>query len=186
MRSFLLLLFLLPALFLSAQSKLVINGAIISISGGAVLVIDNPDNTAIIRNGSGYIQSEGANNRVVWTIGTGNGGAYLVPFGNSANYLPLSFSAASGSSATGQFVFSTYPTPTWKNSDFLPPGVTNVNRGSTDNSANVIDRFWQIAPQGYATKPTLTNLSVTYSDGEYAAPNTIIESGMIAQRWNNS
>lgn len=185
MKSILLLLVFLPSLFATSQAKLVINGAVINITNGAALVIDNPDNTAIIQNGSGYIQSEGTNNRLIWTIGVGNGNNYLVPFGNVANYLPLSFNAASGVSASGQIVFSTYPTPTWKNSDFLPPGVTNVNRGSTDNSANVIDRFWQIAPQGYTTKPTLTNLIFTYSDGEYAPPNTIGEANLIAQRWNN-
>jgi len=154
-------------------------------SGGAALVIDNADNAAISQTGSGYIQSEGATNRVIWTIGAGNSGNYVVPFGNAATFLPLRFSAASGSGATGQIVFSTYPTATWKNSDFLPPGVTNVNAGSSDNSAKVIDRFWQVAPQGYTTKPTLTNLSFAYSDLEYAAPNTITEGALIAQRWNN-
>jgi hypothetical protein len=53
---------------LSAQAKLVIN-----IQNGASLVIDNPVNTAIIRNGTGYIKSEGA----------GNGDTYLIPFGNA-------------------------------------------------------------------------------------------------------
>jgi hypothetical protein len=185
MRSILLLLFFVPALFTSAQAKLVINGSVLNIINGAALVIDNPDNTAIIQTGSGFIQSEGASNRVIWTIGTGNGNNYLVPFGNSTNYLPISFNAASGSNVSGKIIFSTYPTPTWKNSDYLPPGVTNVNNGSNDNSAYVIDRFWQINPQGYVTKPSFTNLILTYSDNEYASPNTIIESTLIAQRWNN-
>ena len=99
--------------------------------------------------------------------------------------LPLSFSAASGS-ASGRIIFSTYSTPTWKNSDYLPPGVTNVNSGGIDNSAKVIDRFWQINPQGYLTKPTLTNLLFTYAANEYQPPNTIAEANLVAQRWNNS
>src|SRR5947209_8461558 len=119
MRWMLPVFFLFSVRIAMAQAKLVLNGAVITISGGAALVIDNPDNTAIIQTGSGYIQSEGAMNRVIWTVGTGNGSNYLVPFGNAANYLPLRFSAASGSGASGQIVFSTYPTPTWKNSDFL-------------------------------------------------------------------
>lgn len=166
------------------QAKLIINGGIINITNGSSLVIDNPDNTAILRNNSGYIQSEGMNNQVVWTIGIGNGNSYLVPFGNAADYLPLYFNAASGSGVSGQFIFTTYPTPTWKNSDDLPPGVSNVNNGNSDNSANVIDRFWQLKPQGYTTAPSLTNLIFTYSDNEYAPPNTIKETSLIVQRWN--
>ena len=168
------------------QAKLVVNSGVITITNGAALVIDNPDNTAITIIGSGYIQSEGIDNKIIWSIGPGNGNTYTVPFGNAANYLPLQFNAASGIGVNGKFIFSTYPTPTWKNSDYLPPGVTNVNNGGTDNSAKLIDRFWQIKPQGYTTKPTLTNLSFTYSDLEYAAPNTITEGNLFAQRWNNS
>lgn len=168
------------------QAKLVVNGGVITITNGAALVIDNPDNTAITIIGSGYIQSEGIDNKIIWSIGPGNGNTYTVPFGNASNYLPLQFNAASGIGVNGKFIFSTYPTSTWKNSDYLPPGVTNVNNGGTDNSAKLIDRFWQIKPQGYTTKPTLTNLSFTYSDLEYAAPNTIAEGNLFAQRWNNS
>ena len=168
------------------QAKLVVNGGVITITNGAALVIDNPDNTAITNIGSGYIKSEGIDNKIIWSIGQGNGNKYVVPFGNAANYLPLQFNAASGIGVSGKFIFSTYPTPTWKNSDYLPPGVTNVNNGGADNSAKLIDRFWQIKPQGYTSKPTLTNLRFTYSDLEFGAPNTIIENNLFAQRWNNS
>jgi hypothetical protein len=186
MKRILLILSML-LIFLSghSQAKIILNGGIINITNGAVLVVDNPDNTAIIQTGSGYIKSEGASNRIIWTIGTGNGNNYLVPFGNASNYLPLNFKAAFGSDASGKFIFSTYPTATWKNSDYLPPGVSNVNSSGIDNSANVIDRFWQINPQGYTTKPSLTNLIFTYSDNEYAVPNTIAEAALIAQRWNS-
>ncbi|MHA4812407.1 T9SS type A sorting domain-containing protein [Flavitalea flava] len=184
--SMLMVLLALVATKATSQAKLVVNGGIITINNGAALVINNPDNTAITYNGSGYIQSEGAGNRVIWIFGPGNGNTYLIPFGNAANYLPLQFNAASGIGANGQFVFSTYATPTWKNSDYLPLGITNVNSGGADNSAKLIDRFWQINPEGYSTKPTLTNLNFTYSDLEYAAPNTITEANLFAQRWNNS
>lgn len=166
------------------QARLVISGGIINITNGGKLVVDNPDNNAITQMGSGYIQSEGASNEIVWSIGTGNGNNYVIPFGHGADYLPVSFQASAGS-ASGKFIFSTYATPTWKNSDYLPPGVTNVNSNGIDNSANVIDRFWEINPQGYSTNPTLANLIFTYSDNEYAPPNTIAEATLIAQRWNN-
>lgn|GEM_PF-2007850 len=185
MKFFFTQLLVLLAFAVCGQAKLVINGGIISIDNGGILLIENSDNTAITRTSAGYILSEGANNRVVWFIGTGNASTYLVPFGNTAGYLPLSFAASSGS-ANGRMTFSTYQTPTWKNSDYLPPGVTNVNGGGTDNSAKLVDRFWQINAQGYTTKPTLSNLTFTYSDLEYVAPNTITEGNLISQRWNNA
>jgi hypothetical protein len=168
----------------AGQGRLVINGGVITINNGAALVIDNPGNSAITRIGGGYIKSENANNRIIWSIGSGNGNSYLVPFGNTASYLPLQFTAASGVGTSGQLVLSTYPTTNWKNSDDLPPGVTNVNRAGNDNSASVIDRFWQINPQGYSTPPTLTSLILSYTPVELAAPNTINEARLIAQRWN--
>jgi hypothetical protein len=167
------------------QARLVINGGIISINNGAALVIDNPDNDAITTTGVGYIFSEAANNRVIWSVGEGGAGAYLVPFGNASGKLPLQFNASSGS-ANGRIEFSTYRTATWKNSDYLPPGVTNVNGGGGDNSAKLVDRFWQINPQGYVIKPTLTNVIFTYADIELNAPNTITESNLVTQRWNNA
>jgi hypothetical protein len=169
---------------ITAQAKLVMNGGIINITNGGILLIENSDNTAIIYNGSGYIKSEGLGNQVVWNIGAGNGNIYLIPFGNASNYLPIKFNASSGVGANGRFVFSTYPTPTWKNSDYLPNGVTNINANGSDNSAKVIDRFWQIEPQLYTTRPNLTNLIFTYSDAEYSAPNNINESSLISQCWN--
>ncbi len=166
-----------------AQAKLVINGGVITINNGASLVIDNPDNMAITRTSAGYIVSEGASNNIYWTIGAGNGNTYLLPFGNTAGYFPLQFKAASGT-GSGHFVFSTYPTASWKNSDNLAPGVTNTNKDGADNSAKMIDRFWQINPQGYTKNPALTNLLFTYANAELAAPNSITASNLIAQRWN--
>ena len=182
----LILALILLARHATAQTKLVVNGGVITLTNGASLVIDNPDNAAIAIIGSGYIQSEGIDNKIIWSIGPGNGNTYIVPFGNATNYLPLQFNAASGVGANGKIIFSTYPTATWKNSDDLPPGVTNLNSGGLDNSAFVIDRFWQINPQGYSTNPTLTNLRFTYSDFEYPSPNSITEGNLSAQRWNSS
>ena len=85
------LLTLIPAIFfmnistrIIAQAKLVMNGDSINITNVAVLVIDNPDNTAITYNGSGYIQSEGMNDDIIWNISRGNGNNYLIPFRNAS------------------------------------------------------------------------------------------------------
>jgi hypothetical protein len=52
---------------------------------------------------------------------------------------------------------------------------------------NSIDRFWRIEPTGYTTKPALNNLIFTYRDLEHTvANNSIIESNLIAQRYNGS
>ena len=169
------------------QAKLVINnGGILTLQGGVNLLIEDPAHTGITLMGTptGYIVSEDENNLVIWSVGAGDGNSYLVPFGTSSAYMPISFTA-SGGSADGHFLFSTHPTISWKNSDDLPLGVTNVSAGSTDNSAKVIDRFWQIRPIGYTTKPSLDNIVFSYSATELAPPNTITEASLIAQRWND-
>ena len=107
----------------TAQSKLVINGGVITITKEAALNIDNPHYTAITNIDAGYIKSEGSGNNIVRTIGQGNGNAYIDPFGNSVNYFPLQFNAACGTGANGQIIVSTYSASNWKNSDYLSPGV---------------------------------------------------------------
>lgn len=175
----------LTGLLASPQSRLVMNGASITMQGGASLVIDNPDNAAITYNG-GYIETASTADKLIWHIGSGNGNTYIFPFGNASHYLPVQLTVAGGTGAGGQLVMSTYSTSSWKNSDDLPDGVTNINRNGADNSAKVVDRFWQIDAQGYTSKPTLSNIIFTYNDADLAAPNAIIESGLIPQSWNST
>jgi hypothetical protein len=167
------------------QARLVLNGANITISQGAYLVIDNPSSDAITRI-DGHIISEGENNILKWNIGT-TIGTYIVPWGyDVSNYIPLTFTKQAGT-GSGHFIFSTYRTG-WQNSSQLPTGVANIN-GATgaDNSAFVSDRFWQINATGYTARPALTNLSFNYLDDEITEPdNTITESGLIAKRYNSS
>lgn len=174
---------LLTAFCCYSQGRMILNGATVTISNGAFLVVDNSAANAITRS-SGHIISEGENNRVKWNIGTA-AGSYAVPFGYSGSYLPVSFSKNSGT-GSGSFIFSTYHT-TWKNSDYLPAGVTNMVGQMPDHSAWALDRFWQVSAEGYATKPSLSNLTFTYLDIEHqAAGNNIIEGYLGAQQWNNT
>lgn len=177
------MLVLISGLQADPPARLILNGAYINIVQGARLVIDNPSANAITRI-SGRIISEGENNIVRWNIGTTTGN-YIIPWGNNMNYFPLSFTptAAVGN---GYFNFSTYPTP-WNNSSQLPSGITTINNGAgNDNSAFVIDRFWQLDARAYTTKPILSNLLFTYVDAEHSAPgNTITESNLRAQRYND-
>jgi hypothetical protein len=165
------------------QSRLVLNGGIISIHNNAYLVINNPDVTSIQRY-AGYIVSEGENNRIKWNLGTAFGN-YTVPFGYNNVYLPVTFSKTPGT-GSGAIVFSTYHTG-WKNSDFLPTGVTHFGGQMPDHSAFALDRFWQVFPEGYTAKPSLTDLTFTYLDAEHQVPsNTITENNLKAQQWNSA
>ena len=187
---------LLHILFFSAvacncfsQARVILNnGGIINITNGAFVVIDNPATNAITRNTSGHIISEGEFNRVKWNIGTTTG-SYVVPFGiGAAEYLPVSFTSSGAAGATGNLTFAMYPVGSWLNTANLPTGVTNfINNFSSDNSVFSMDRFWRIEPANYTTKPALSNLVFTYRDIEHSvASNAIIESNLIAQRYNNT
>ncbi len=174
---------LLPALGFP-QVRLVFNGANMYITNNAVLVIDNPAPDALTSVSSGGIVSEGANNNVIWNLGT-QSATYKIPFVSGGNPIPVFFTT-SGGSGNGSFKLSTYAGPDWKNSDYLPPAVTNVNRNGSDNSAHVIDRFWQINALGYTVQPTLSNLTFSYNDNEWnEAGNNITEGNLVAQNWNS-
>ncbi len=179
-----ILLNLLFADSVSAQARLILNGAKINITNGASLVVNNAAGNAITRY-DGHIISEGNGNTVKWIIGSA-ADSYLIPWGlGSSDYLPLSFNTSSAT-GSGRFSFSTYQT-SWQNSALMPPGITNVSRNGSDNSAYLLDRFWQIDAQGYTIKPTVTNLSFGYLDIEHTLPgNTITESLLAAQRWNDN
>ncbi len=167
-----------------SQARLVLNGAQLNIANTAVLVIDNPQPNAITRF-SGSIVSEGENNTLKWNAGNTTG-TYTIPWGyGTTDYLPLTFTKSAGI-GDGNLTFSTYHTG-WQNTISLPTGVTNLSGGSNDNSVFVIDRFWQINPQGYTGKPALTNLSFGYLDVEHSVPNNMIsEFNLKAQRWNDN
>ena len=168
----------------NGQASLVLNGGVVNITQGAYLVIDNPAANAITRN-SGYITSEGENNRIKWNIGT-TADTYTIPWGYNSSYIPLTLTTASAT-GSGYFLFSTYHTG-WQNSAQLPTGVTNMNGAlGTDNSAFVSDRFWQVNALNYTNKPALSNFIITYLDAENAsAGNTITEAKLRATRYNSS
>ncbi len=181
------LILFIPVVNLCAQARLILNnGGFVNITQGAYVVIDNPDANAITQNSSGHIISEGENNIVQWTIGT-TAASYTIPWGfGTTNYIPVLFTTASAA-GSGFFQFSTYRTP-WNNSSQLPTGIaTFTNATGADNSAYVLDRFWQINALSYTTKPTLTSLQLTYIDVEHSvASNTITETSLGAQRYNSS
>ncbi len=166
-----------------ANAQLNINNAYINISTGTSLVI-NGDN--INRSGGGII-SETPTSKLIWVIGN-NTSSLTVPFvNNSLEYVPVSFKLRNGASNDGAISFATYAGPNWKNSDYLPPLVTNVNHNNTDNSNKLIDRFWLVESNGYTTAPDITTLDLNYTANEIsAAGNAIIEANLKAQVWSNA
>lgn len=137
-------------------------------------------NVSAITSGNGYLLSEAIDNssKVNWTINNSTG-AHTIPFGNSnGELIPLTFNLTSGNA--GDVTFSTYPTAA--NNLPLPVSPTPVshlhNMIGTDNSANVVDRFWQIDPSGTPT----ASLTFTYGNSENAANGN---TNMVAQRWVN-
>ncbi len=189
-RRILLIIILIAGNFVSTFSQgIVINGgATIRISSNAFLVVDNPSANAIKRVDAGHIITEGdlGRNRVRWMIGN-TSNTYTVPFGMGTNtYLPLTLTTK-GAQGSGFIDFSTYATETWKNSDYLPAIVTNINDiNNVDNSANVLDRFWRLEAQNYINKPNLIDVSFSYRDIEHTVPNnSIVELNLQAQRWNS-
>ena len=182
--SFVLLVALLPAV-LEAQQRILFNGATLTIANGGVVVVDNAAPNALTVLSSGGISSEGANNNLIWNIGT-QAGDYRVPFVIGGTPIPVLFTTG-GASGNGQFILSTYAGSNWQNSNYLPPTVTNVNMGGADNSNHVIDRFWQLNPSGYTTQPTLSNVSFSYVDNEWQETgNSIAEVTLAAQNWDNA
>lgn len=143
------------------------------------LFINNNDITAITTTG-GHILSEDVDNssKVIWTINSAPGN-HTIPFGNaSGDWIPLSFMVTAGDA--GNVTFSTYATNSLNQPyPVSPSAVTHVhNMMGNDNSANMVDRFWQVNASGNPT----ASLTFTYAPSENAQNGN---TNMIAQRWVN-
>jgi hypothetical protein len=118
------------------------------------LTVNNSATSAIVRT-AGYVISEATSNasKIKWNMGSTTG-AHVFPFGTSSgSYIPFTFNLTAGT--IGNVSISTYPTNT-ANSPF-PSTVTHVNStAGVDNSANTVDRFWQIDKDGASGTATMT------------------------------
>jgi hypothetical protein len=141
------------------------------------VTINNNASTAISRT-SGYIVSEQVNNfsKIVWNIGA-NTTAHVFPFGTASGvYVPFTLQLTAGD--IGNVTVSTYPTAA-NNTPFpvTPVAVSNVDRFGIDNSANVVDRFWQIDKDGPSGTANITL---------EAAPSEVGTISVLqGQRWNS-
>src|SRR4051812_15737299 len=172
-----------------SQTRLVFNNdAYLVVSNDAYLVIDNSSANAVTLLGTGgNIISELETNRLKWNIGTSTG-TYVIPFAKSAgNKIPLTVVITGAGVGSGTISFSTYGGATWNNNTYKPSDVTNMTAACcVNNSAFVIDRFWEIDAVSYTSKPACT-LTFSYLDAEHSTTgNTITEANLRAQRFNTS
>ena len=145
------------------------------------LTISSPSTSGIsYTNGSILSERTDNSSKVQWNIGS-TAGAHIIPFGTaSGTIIPLTLDQTAG--VIGNVTVSTYPTvPTNIPFPVNPDPVLQLNDASGfPNSANVVDRFWQINKTGASGTLTIT---FTYANAE--APSTG-EATMVAQRYNTS
>ncbi len=178
----------------SQNNALQLNDAVITISNGAVLNINQIDNTGITGN-TGYIVSEGETNSIAWNT-NGETQTYSFPFGTqNGDFIPVIIEKTSGGTCSGNegsIMVSTYPTafdnrPYPSNSNGFFGNVTNMNGADgTDNSINVVDRFWMINFNNFNINPIV---SATFTYDAIGANNDISglqEENLVAQQWNGS
>lgn len=178
-----------------AQNALVLNNdPYIVFNGGTVgtpiyLVVNQTNANGIVTQGTGgNIISEDEYNYVKWNIGTSSG-SFTIPFttgiGGTEQKIPLTVSTTTAGTGAGDLLFSTYESDDgnlpW------PSGVTHFmsSTGNLDNKDWVVDRFWIIDAENYATKPAV-QLNFGFNDDatEVGAPNTLNPANLGAQRFN--
>lgn len=162
------------------------NNAYIVMNNDVYLVVDNPNTNAITTAGTGgNIISENESNIIKWNIGTTTG-IYYIPFTKFGGIkIPIYIDVATAGTGSGNIQCSTFGGPNWDNYIYKPTGVTNMsNMAVLNNSSEVIDRFWIIDAQGYATKPG-GSMKFNYDDAEHLATgNTITETDLKAERYD--
>ena len=173
---------------LAAQNRVVLNDdAYLVLENSAKIVVENGNSNALTTAGAGgNIATTTELDEIIWKVGTATG-IYTIPFTTSSGVkIPLEINISTAGAGAGGLKLSTYLTSS-ANLPY-PTGVADVNvapDGTVDGSLKVIDRFWIIDPIGYTLKPDVT-LKFAYDVNEIAAPNTITEGNLQAQRYNTN
>ena len=201
MKNLLILTLLSVSIACLGQTRIILDDdAWLVIDGGVAIVIDHSNPAGITTTGSGgNIKSEDENDRIRWNI-RNSASTYTIPFTNNAGVkIPLTYDVNTAGSNDGSIIFATYNyedqgvANNWDNFLYRPSNVTHMNdlaTGATNNSGNVVDRFWIIDPSdatyGYGTKPSPT-LTFNYDPAtDVTAGNTITPaSDVSAQRFND-
>jgi len=162
---------------ISINKTLMLESGGLDLNNNTLNILDG-QSTAIGRT-SGYIISEQTDNSSVvsWQIST-SPGAHIIPLGTvTGTYIPFEITVSSGD--IGTFSLSTYPTGLDNTPlPLTPVSVTHLNdSNNTDNSLNVVDRFWNLNKSGAGGATITFNASA-------AEIGTI--SGLVAQKWNET
>ncbi len=203
-----------------SQARLMINGTtpVYMVENGGIaakpiyIEVNNPAANAITTTGNnGWIISESEFNMVKWDLTTVGSpiAAYTIPFGYSTSYyLPLTVNLTSigNPPANGGMKFSTWHTPADQPypgvPGVLPSNVTNMHAmyntpnalpSLTDDSYQVVDRFWVMDATGYTAAPITSGVTFSYIGGalavapsEVIAPNVFAQNTLLAQRFNST
>jgi len=148
-----------------------------------LVTLNNPTPAAITRI-NGFLQSDQdviANNvgpygRLKWNIGS-TVGTYILPFVNSAGIsVFMDYITTAG---THNPIFATHGTAPSNLSTPVP--ITNINGyfTGTNNSSNMVDRYFMIDNTAGSGGPT-ANINLRYANSERAAGGNVT---MTAQRW---
>lgn len=190
----------LPAT-IDSMGVLYLGIGVLNLNGNLLTIYDtlsnfNNNNTsigAIQRQVGGFIYSENSSNAsaVRWFTNSSTNASYshIYPFGkrygNTLNYNPFTFQGTDAVSHRYFVKIATYA-PTTSTTAHLPyPSTpTNVvhirNLAGVNDSANIVNRFWQIDVTG--ANPTAT-VTFTYGANELPANGN---ASMTAQRYNSS
>jgi len=159
---------------ITVNNTLSLNNGALALNANTLTI--NNGATAAIAVTSGYIISENTSNlgKIQWNMGSTTG-SHIFPFGTSGGlYIPMTFNLAAGT--IGNVTISTYPT----NAANLPlpstPDVVTQIGNFQNNSANTVDRFWQIDKTGASGTATLTFTATPAEVGSIT--------GLIAEHWN--
>ncbi len=159
------------------NNTLTLTEGILDLNAQNTLILTRNNTTAITRT-SGYILSEETDHSAKLQLNVGSAaGVFTFPFGNSSGeYIPFTIESTSGS--LGTVTLATYNTPA--NNLPMPPTVTHIRRDINENSANLVNRFWQIDKSSVGGVATAT---FTYGDSEVPTNGELT---LGAQRWNST
>ncbi|HSZ26208.1 MAG TPA: hypothetical protein VK766_10830 [Cytophagaceae bacterium] len=156
---------------ISIDNTLTLLNGEINLNGNSITLTNNSFDA--MKRANGWIKSEDASclSKICWNIGTA-AGSYLFPFGKDREqYIPFSLVPRGGD--LGTVSISTYGTAQ-DNLPFpvAPEVVTNLNLNGKNNSAQTVDRFWQVYQTG--TSGT-ADLIFSFSRDELPSITTSLE-----------
>ncbi|WP_299461332.1 hypothetical protein [uncultured Microscilla sp.] len=145
------------------------------------LSINNALPTALVRIGSGFINSEavvGTNQSIVsWYTGT-NVASYVFPFGvSAAEYIPVTFNKKTNTNTT----ISISTRGTGVNNLPLVPGV-NLTGISGADATLVVDRWWDISSSVNPLPAPGADITLSYRGSENTLPTPAVQ--LAIQHYN--